>query len=218
MITLEKLDPNVPHEFVLPSKKIHEEPDVSAFLVSRAYRDLTIFLSQLNRSVLPQQVKDAATGKVTVTAFELGSANSTFSTTVQGLAQLIADLNNVIKEAPPDSGPRRFGNLAFRKWYEMVIERSLDLLRRHLPASVLQFKHGVTMEPITELQEYFLGSFGSKQRLDYGTGHELSFLAFLAGIWKLGGFANSSLGGEERAIVFGVVEPLVCHCIRMRFC
>lgn len=35
---------------------------------------------------------------------------------------------------------------------------------------------------------YLLGSFGSPQRLDYGTGHELSFAAFLCGIWVLGGF------------------------------
>jgi serine/threonine-protein phosphatase 2A activator len=31
-----------------------------------------------------------------------------------------------------------------------------------------------------ELKEYLLGSFGSPQRLDYGTGHELSFVAFIA--------------------------------------
>jgi serine/threonine-protein phosphatase 2A activator len=32
---------------------------------------------------------------------------------------------------------------------------------------------------------YFLGGFGSGQRLDYGTGHELSFAAFLCALFLL---------------------------------
>ncbi|KAK5277966.1 Serine/threonine-protein phosphatase 2A activator 1, partial [Cryomyces antarcticus] len=52
-----------------------------------------------------------------------------------------------------------------------------------------------------------MGSFGSAQRLDYGTGHELSFLAFLGCIWKLGGFPRTEAGVEERGVVLGVIEP-----------
>ena len=44
---------------------------------------------------------------------------------------------------------------------------------------------------------------------DYGTGHELSFLAFLGGIWKLNGFPKTDPGVEERAIVVGVIHPCV---------
>jgi serine/threonine-protein phosphatase 2A activator len=51
-----------------------------------------------------------------------------------------------------------------------------------------------------------LGSFGSPQRLDYGTGHELSFLAFLGCLWKLNFFPRSEQGVEERGIVLGVFE------------
>ncbi len=48
-------------------------------------------------------------------------------------------------------------------------------------------------EALQELKPYFIGSFGSPQRLDYGTGHELSFLAFLACLWKLGCFNDKGL-------------------------
>jgi serine/threonine-protein phosphatase 2A activator len=61
-----------------------------------------------------------------------------------------------------------------------------------------------------ELRAYFLGSFGSATRLDYGTGHELSFLAFLGCLWQLGGFKDETShrsGDIERSIVFGVFEP-----------
>jgi serine/threonine-protein phosphatase 2A activator len=62
---------------------------------------------------------------------------------------------------------------------------------------------------LDELTPYLMGGFGSAQRLDYGTGHELSFLAFLGCIWKLGGFTKvpSQDGSLERSIVIGVVEP-----------
>jgi serine/threonine-protein phosphatase 2A activator len=92
----------------------------------------------------------------------------------------------MIDEAPPDTGPRRFGNVSFRKWYEMLESRVKDLLSEHLPDSVLNFKVDATsnVSVLDELTPYLLGGFGSSQRLDYGTGHELSFLAFIACIWK----------------------------------
>jgi len=64
---------------------------------------------------------------------------------------------------------------------------------------------------LDELRHYLVGAFGSAQRLDYGTGHELSFLAFLGCLWKLGGFADGGAddGEVERSIVLGVVEPCV---------
>ncbi|CAD6499782.1 BgTH12-03895 [Blumeria graminis f. sp. triticale] len=56
-----------------------------------------------------------------------------------------------------------------------------------------------------------MGSFGSSQRLDYGTGHELSFLAFLGSIWKLGGFSDEEAETmtTSRNIVICVMEPCV---------
>jgi serine/threonine-protein phosphatase 2A activator len=43
-----------------------------------------------------------------------------------------------------------------------------------------------------ELAPYLAGSFGSAQRLDYGTGHELSFLAFLCALYQLGVLNDNS--------------------------
>lgn len=41
---------------------------------------------------------------------------------------------------------------------------------------------------IPELSEYLTKGFGNETRIDYGSGHELSFAAWLAGITLLGGF------------------------------
>ena len=111
-----------------------------------------------------------------------------------------------MKEAPPETGPRRFGNVAFRTWFKMMEERVDGLCELHLRA-VLNWVGGEGEERRVELKEelkvYLLGSFGSAQRLDYGTGHELSFVAFLGCLWKVGAFED----GEERAVIVGVIQP-----------
>lgn len=44
---------------------------------------------------------------------------------------------------------------------------------------------------IPELSEYLTKGFGNETRIDYGSGHELSFAAWLGGIALLGGFDQS---------------------------
>jgi serine/threonine-protein phosphatase 2A activator len=97
--------------------------------------------------------------------------------------------------------------VSFRAWYDIVRERVPALLDQYLPAEVLAFQSSSDVSAKTELEAYLIGSFGSSQRLDYGTGHELSFLAFLGCIWKLGAFPASQDGEQERGIVLGVIEP-----------
>lgn len=43
---------------------------------------------------------------------------------------------------------------------------------------------------IPELSVYLTGSFGNGTRIDYGSGHELNFLAWLGGVAMLGGFTE----------------------------
>lgn len=46
---------------------------------------------------------------------------------------------------------------------------------------------------IPELNHYFLDSFGSYERIDYGTGHELNFILFLLCLFKLRVLSEESL-------------------------
>ncbi|KAI9666016.1 MAG: Serine/threonine-protein phosphatase 2A activator 1 [Bathelium mastoideum] len=202
---LHRLSADSPHTFVQPIKRINDGEDVSFFLASKAYADLMTFLLQLNASMFPH--KDPSSNSIR--SWELGAENIVFSSTVKQLRDLISRLEALIEEAPPDTGPRRFGNISFRKWYNLVEERASDLVDQHVPVGVLNFTTttGQNVTVKDELCAYLLGSFGSAQRLDYGTGHELSFLAFLGCIWKLGGFAEGDAGVEERNIVLGVIEP-----------
>ncbi|KAB5566603.1 rotamase PTPA-1, partial [Coniochaeta sp. 2T2.1] len=129
---------------------------------------------------------------------------------VKQLQALLEKLKSIIDEVPPSKEPRRFGNASFRTWHKLLEERVDGLLKEFLPEQVQDFPYAGEVSPFVELRAYFLGGFGSSTRLDYGTGHELSFLAFLGCLWKLGGFKDGDNGREgdiERSIVFGVFEP-----------
>ncbi|KAG9728001.1 phosphotyrosyl phosphatase activator, partial [Aureobasidium melanogenum] len=97
----------------------------------------------------------------------------------------------------------------FRTWYKAVQEATPSLLQDALSDKLWgrARDHAELSALNLELAAYLLASFGSPERLDYGTGHELSFLAFLACIWKLGGFAHANSGVQERAIVTAVIQP-----------
>jgi len=203
------LDENETHTFVTPVKRIHTGQDVSTFLVSHAYRNIMQFLLQLNRAMFPNMVREVEMKNYATQSYQIGSSAVQFSEIILQLRKLLLTLGDIVDEVPLETGPRRFGNLSFRKWYELVENRSVSMLNQFLPQQVRSFKHGSDVDAVTELRGYFLGSFGSAQRLDYGTGHELSFLAFLACIWQLGGFPASQPGQMEREIAFGVIEPYV---------
>ncbi|KAJ5776564.1 uncharacterized protein N7511_001575 [Penicillium nucicola] len=198
------LDASAPHVFTAPGKKIHESQDVATFLTSKAYADIMTWLLQLNRSMFPLKSDDGTTQP-----WVINSDAIQFSAPIRQLQLLLSSLEDIIQEVPPDTGPRRFGNISFRRWCEVVESRATALLQECLPAELLQrvSPNGDGVTAGEELKAYLVGSWGSGQRLDYGTGHELSFLAFLGGLWKLNAFPNAEPGVEERAIVIGVIQP-----------
>ncbi|CAK9436481.1 uncharacterized protein LODBEIA_P10390 [Lodderomyces beijingensis] len=91
------------------------------------------------------------------------------------ILSILHRLNKLIDECPPVQGPTRFGNVAFRTWHEKahpIISSSVSQIPTSSP------------EITIETNYYLANAFGSAMRLDYGTGHELSFFAFLAGLMR----------------------------------
>jgi serine/threonine-protein phosphatase 2A activator len=73
----------------------------------------------------------------------------------------------LIDETPPEElDPQRFGNKAFRKWHSKLLD-SLSLMTKDM-----------------ELNTLFPKSFGDPHRLDFGTGHEATFLMLLLVIYQ----------------------------------
>lgn len=196
------------HTFITPSKRINDGLDVSFFLTSKAYANIMTFLLDLNGSMFPRRQKHSSEQSGAL-VWDIGNLELLRYPAVIQLASMLTKLTEYIDEAPPDNGPRRFGNVNFRKWFDLVSSRVESLLDDHLP-SLSAIDASQYPDARKEILAYLLGSFGSAQRLDYGTGHELSFLAFLGCIWKLGGFEQEEKaedGSQQRAIILGVLEP-----------
>ena len=186
-----------------PVKRINDGEDLAFFLRSKAYTDIVTFLGQLNRAMFPRSMPNGDQQ-----SWQTQSLHIVQSPSVVRIKVLIQTLKSLLRETPAETGPRRFGNAAFRTYYRKVEDMLPQYLQLAIPDDVWRHVDSDQRAGLRqELGEYLLGSLGSPERLDYGTGHELSFLSFLLGIWKLNGFAPSESGEEERGIVVGVIEP-----------
>jgi serine/threonine-protein phosphatase 2A activator len=192
--TVSTIDDVTQHTFAVPTKKINDGDDLSFFLASEAYRDITTWLLQLTRASFP-----TLTAAGDVLPMRLNDTTLASSISIRRLKDLLARLDGMIDHAPPSTGPRRFGNVAFRDWYALMEQSADELLQSLFSSDDALRSNGLC----DELKPYLLGSFGSAARLDYGTGHELSFLAFLCCLWKTDQFQ----AGDERAIVIGIIQP-----------
>jgi serine/threonine-protein phosphatase 2A activator len=104
------------------------------------------------------------------------------------LYDYLGKMNDWVDEIKPIDQPMRFGNKSFRTWYDKVKETLNDELNLILTEEAQQ-------RGIVELTPYFLDAFGSYERIDYGTGHEMNFFIFLYCLFRMGVFGKDCLIG-----------------------
>jgi len=91
---------------------------------------------------------------------------------------LLDTLDSWIELVPPKSDPQRYGNLAFRDYIKLFEQRANEVLEQLLPS---------TLHPaIQEISPYLTQSMGHGTRIDYGSGHELSFVVWLCCLEMIG--------------------------------
>lgn len=107
---------------------------------------------------------------------------------------MLEKLREWADEIEPLKQAMRYGNKAFRSWFEKVEGESGELLKQVLPQDV--------HPSIVEVKHYLIHSFGNKVRIDYGTGHETNFVAFLVCVDELGCFKEEE--GDYSNVVLRV--------------
>ncbi|CAB4374766.1 unnamed protein product [Rhizophagus irregularis] len=150
------------YECVEPIKKINDQADVNEWVNTEAFRRLMKFIELSNESVINRKISDPCL----VSEF------------VQRIINMLDTMLSWIDEIPPLPTPQRFGNKAFRTWIARLEENSVKLHQDMLPEHL----HGT----IVELVAYFNGGFGNSTRIDYGSGHELSFVAWICCLSLIG--------------------------------
>lgn len=191
-----------------PAKRIYEEDDLKSFRVSLSYARIYETIFKVVEKVSGIDVKSNILDMSLVTKGDdvrklvldapiielLLDISDTRPKNLVGILNILERLNQLIDETPPKEGPRRFGNLNCRVWHDKVSEEIDDLLRNNLSCKDDGY--------IVEARYYLSASFGSKMRLDYGTGHELSFVAFIGALIQIGILVLDEITGQDLLQIF----------------
>jgi len=142
--------------FRAPLRHIFNGEDHAAFVHSPAHSELLKFVAALNGAVTDKSTRaDVATSAV-----------------VSALLDVLAQLAAWVDEIPPAQQAMRYGNKAFRTWHARLVVEAPRLCESlcHAPGAA-----GAQVE----LAPYLCDAFGNATRIDYGTGHETTFVVFL---------------------------------------
>lgn len=168
--------PPATQNFIIPKKEIHTVPDMGKWKRSQAYADYIGFILTLNEGVK---------GKKLTFEYKVSEA-------IEKLVALLNTLDRWIDEIPPVDQPSRFGNKAYRTWYAKLDEEAENLVATVVPTCLAA--------AVPEVAVYLKESVGNSTRIDYGTGHEAAFAAFLCCLCKIGVLRVD----DQIAIVFKV--------------
>ena len=143
--------------FVEPIRKVLSSHDHELFLKSPCYSLVLAFVFSLSEACTDTKIS----------AIPL----DTQSPIIRILLTILSSISTQVESNPPkDQGASRFGNPAFRDFFDAVADR---LVKYHEELG------GLAPEAILEVSTYLQHSFGSRSRIDYGSGHELNFVLWL---------------------------------------
>ena len=187
----------------LPRRYIFNDVDMKAFMASDRKKEILSFVE--------------AMGKSCAVAGESFDPNSPLTGLTPSMACLHGSLRQMVTwiDDFPATNPEiaRFGNPAFRSWHRRLLERSNSIITALLQArdennlSVEEASQRgwdaaagiVEAKKDTKIQQvscYLHDAFGHAVRLDYGTGHESSFLLFLLVLSKVKCFGDAPSSPE----------------------
>jgi serine/threonine-protein phosphatase 2A activator len=149
--------------FTKPVKRILSPSDHEQFLQSDTCTLVQAWIFTLADSVKGKRISSIR--------------DSPRSPIIKRLDKVLDELETLHQQYPPLDTGSRFGNPAFRDLHRAIVQ-SLDRLHRDL--LLLE-----TQAAIDELSVYLSTAFGSEERLDYGSGHELNFVMWLLCLYQL---------------------------------
>lgn len=150
--------------FMKPSQRIVSHKDHELFVASSTHQLIVAFVFSLSESV-----QDTACSALDVRHLSDG---------VRAILDVLDRVEDLLNRSPPiEQEGSRFGNKAFRDFVDLV----------EAEASHWHVKLGVEDSAARdELSAYLIHSFGNRERIDYGSGHELNFIMWLLCLYQMG--------------------------------
>ena len=149
--------------FTKPVKRILSPSDHEIFFKSPTYSLVASWIFSLSNSVRGKKISSMR--------------DAPHSEVIQRIDEVFDELERLFLQYPPLDTGSRFGNPVFRDLHRAIVQ-SLERLHRE----VLHIESAAAIE---ELSTYLSNSFGSEERLDYGSGHELNFMLWLLCLYQL---------------------------------
>ena len=151
------------HEYALPSRRILSPRDHELFLESQTCTLVEAFIFGITDSVRGRAISRSQ-------ALEARDA-------VKTIVRILQEAGTLLLANPPEDTGSRFGNPIFRSFLDDV-EGSLAAWHAQLGLA--------DKAQVDEISKYLSHSFGNKQRIDYGSGHELNFFLWLLCLNRIG--------------------------------
>lgn len=147
----------------VPQSKLRTAKDLEIFQESQVYKDLISYVERLATSVHGLELTDKSLPR---------------PSTIEALLQLFDEINTIIDDHPVKvETSSRFGKIEFRDFFDDLKSQS-ETLVHHLSSEF-------TNQQEVDISVYLTNSFGDRERIDYGSGHELNFLCFLLCLDKI---------------------------------
>ena len=155
--------------FARPVKRILSPEDHQKFIHSPTYSLIQAWIFNLADSVRG----------VKVSQIEVQER----SAIIRRVDEVLENLERLFTKYPPLDTGSRFGNPVFRDLHRAIVN---DLDRLHKDTLQIQQE-----DARQELATYLSNAFGSEERLDYGSGHELNFVMWLLCLYQIGHLQKS---------------------------
>jgi serine/threonine-protein phosphatase 2A activator len=144
------------HTYIHPTRRILSPEDHQLFLHSPTCTLVEAFVFGIADSV-----RDRAISSITP---------SEKRAVIDKIVAILGEAEKVLERCPPEDTGSRFGNPVFRTFLDEI---ALALPQWH---TSLGLSDGAQID---EISTYLAHSLGNKQRIDYGSGHELNFFLWL---------------------------------------
>lgn len=144
-------------------KRITSEEDLKKWKESKTFNFFVSFINQLAESVKGRENTDYV---------------EPISNSIRSVCGILDSIVESINKHPilVDANTSRFGKIEFRDVYDEIKTKSKQL--------VLSLDKSIDDFHVKELAAYLTESWGNRERIDYGSGHELNFMCFLYGLLK----------------------------------